>query len=81
MTEGPHIEITCQNGHQQTIRTSGMEEAQISLLAGLLDGTSPAYVYPPGPDSPIGKCGICHSQLKCVLVGHAAPVDAPPPAA
>ena len=32
-------------------------------FAGLIDGTSRHYVYPPGPNSPIGKCGICQGEL------------------
>jgi hypothetical protein len=35
------------------------------VLAGLLDGSSPFYIYPPGPGSPIGKCGVCGGKLKC----------------
>jgi hypothetical protein len=40
-------------------------KAYAKQLAGLLDGTSPMYLYPPGPESVIGKCGICKAQIKC----------------
>jgi hypothetical protein len=33
-------------------------------LAGLLDGTSPWFIHPPGPDSTIGKCATCGGQLE-----------------
>jgi hypothetical protein len=36
-------------------------------VAGLLDGTSVHYIYPPGPGSPIGKCGICQSKLTATV--------------
>lgn len=31
----------------------------VESYAQLLCGTSPLYVFPPGPNSPIGKCGVC----------------------
>lgn len=31
--------------------------------AGILDGTSPYYVYPPGPDSVIGQCQECGGRF------------------
>jgi hypothetical protein len=37
------------------------------LFAGLLDGSSTMYVHPPGPESVIGKCGICRAQIRCVV--------------
>jgi len=37
------------------------------LLAGLLDGTSPHYIHPPGPGSPIGKCGVCGSKITATV--------------
>lgn len=43
----------------------GLEFAQ--LMAGLLDGTSPMYIYKPGPDSPIGKCATCGGQLETTV--------------
>lgn len=49
-----------------------------STLAGLLDGTSPFYVFPPGGQdqihewpgekgSPIGRCGICGEPFTCTV--------------
>ncbi len=47
----------CEAGHVQTLRISKeMSREWVEQLAGLLDGTSPLYVFPPGSDSPIGKC-------------------------
>jgi hypothetical protein len=36
-------------------------------LAGLLDGSSPLYIYPPGEGSPIGKCAVCGAKLNCTV--------------
>ncbi len=37
------------------------------MQAELLDGSSDMYIYPPGPDSVIGSCGICQSKFKCTV--------------
>lgn len=34
-------------------------------LADLLDGTSLAYVHPPGTNSPVGRCCQCQSEVEC----------------
>ena len=50
--------------HAKILRVSeelGLKWAE--TLAGLLDGSSPMYIYKPGPDSPIGKCATCGGQL------------------
>lgn len=57
------IEYRCANGHVQIIRYQGMTRHFAEQVAGLCDGTSPMYVFPPGPESTIGKCGICGAQL------------------
>lgn len=61
------VTATCAEGHSQALRVDGklgLEWAK--MWAGLMDGTSPLYIYPPiGTDSLIGKCGICGSQIKC----------------
>jgi hypothetical protein len=36
-------------------------------LGELLDGTSPHYIHPPGPGSPIGKCAICQGKLTATV--------------
>lgn len=36
-------------------------------LADLLDGTSLAYVHPPGAQSPIGRCAVCQSEVECAV--------------
>ena len=51
--------------HAKVLRITGKDEEYAKTLAGLLDGTSHLYVYKPGPDSPIGKCGVCGSALGC----------------
>jgi hypothetical protein len=48
-------------------------------LADLLDGSSLAYVHPPGPRSPIGRCCICQGEVECevstVVDGAEAPLN------
>ena len=41
----------------------GKQRAQ--ELADLLDGSSLAYVHPPGPNSPIGRCCQCGGEVEC----------------
>ena len=57
--------------HAKVIRLRNVEGASdyfdrtyAENFAKLLDGTFPGYIYPPGPDSPIGKCGICGGKLE-----------------
>lgn len=57
------IEYTCKAGHKQVITYTGMSREFAESCAKLTDGTSPLYVHPPGPESSIGKCGICGAQL------------------
>jgi len=68
------ITSTCEQGHRQVLVTPDMGEAEAQQLAGLLDGTSPLYRYPPRthplPGSTIGRCGICGAWLTCTLVGY-----------
>jgi hypothetical protein len=52
--------------HVQQIKMQTTRE-YAELFAGLLDGTSTMYVHPPGPESVIGKCGICGAQIRCVV--------------
>lgn len=54
--------------HAKVIRVKaklGRRKAQ--ELADLLDGTSLAYVHPPGPNSPIGRCCQCQSEVECMV--------------
>lgn len=66
------INIRCANGHEQQLKIQKPdkrdEEALARNLAGLLDGSSLLYLYPPGEGSPIGKCGICQAQIKATVV-------------
>lgn len=64
------IDAECQNGHRQKLYVDvRFGEVYAATLAGLLDGSSPLYVYPPGQESKIAKCGICGTAIKCTLVG------------
>lgn len=72
--EAECLDVTaeCEAGHVQRITLHGHTRSQAELFAGLLDGTSPAYVAPPGadPNSPIGKCGICGRPFKAKVTPH-----------
>lgn len=35
----------------------------VETLAKLLDGTSPHYIYDPGPDATVGKCATCGASI------------------
>jgi hypothetical protein len=59
------IEATCEKGHRQLLQIEGQGREWALTLAGLLDGSSEMYRFPPGPESPIGKCGVCGSQISC----------------
>lgn len=75
------VTMTCGNGHVQQVVYSGVARAFVEGVAGLMDGTSPMYVHPPGPDSVIGKCGICRAWLKAKVEDgdrRVAAPDAPP---
>ena len=52
----------CANGHEQRTLYQGFDMEHVAFQAGLLDGSSPAFVHKPGPES---KCGICKAQLVC----------------
>lgn len=41
-----------------------IDRLYVEGLARILDGTSPFYIYAPGPDSTIGKCATCGGQLE-----------------
>ncbi len=61
------VEVRCEAGHTQTFRVVDMSREWVESWAGLMDGTSPMYVYPPTDFSPIGKCGICSRRLKTTV--------------
>lgn len=47
---------------------------------GLMTGTSPMYLVPPGPESMLGKSVCCRAQLEGEIVDAVPePVPAPPP--
>jgi len=62
------LEVKCENGHSQTIRYVGLEKTFVEELGALIDGSSRFYRYPPGPDSPIGKCGLCKGGVASRIV-------------
>jgi hypothetical protein len=55
----------CDRAHEQRIRIEGRSRDWIAGLAALLDGTSPYYIHPPGPNTVLGKCGLCGAQIRC----------------
>jgi hypothetical protein len=56
------VVITCEQGHEDRVRYRGEQEPVVRFWAGLMDGSS--YPVPPGPDSPLCKCGLCGAQLR-----------------
>lgn len=68
------IVARCENGHSQAIEVDGSLGVDwANGLAGLLDGSSPMYIHPPDPGSlsVVGRCGICRTQIKCVVTDSA----------
>ena len=61
------VTATCENGHTQKLRldANSYSKAGAEQWAGLMDGTSPFFLHPPGDESVIGKCGICGKRFKC----------------
>lgn len=54
--------------HAKVIRVfSRLGRTRAQELADLLDGTSLAYVHPPGANSPIGRCCQCQSEIECTV--------------
>jgi len=58
------VRCTQDTNHAKILEFKDMDEEQAKRFAGLLDGTSPAYIHPPGPGSPIGKCGLCGGKIE-----------------
>lgn len=70
------ITATCSAGHKSTIRYSGFTLEMAIVQAGLLDGSSPLYIYPPkeGDGGKIGRCQWaepgqkpCGKWFKCTI--------------
>lgn len=60
------ITAKCEGGHTQVIKVDGkLGREWAEAQAGLLDGSSSMYIHPPGPESVIGKCGICQKPITC----------------
>jgi hypothetical protein len=58
--------IKCEKGHEQRMRFLGHPRKYVELWAALIDGT--AYPVRPGPDSMLGYCGICRTQLRSEII-------------
>ncbi len=60
------LTATCAQGHTQTISYGpGFTKEMVQMQAGLFDGTSEWYVFPPQDDSALCQCGICGAKIKC----------------
>lgn len=59
------ITAVCESNHTQDLHTEGLDRKWAEVQAGLLDGS--LLAVPPGPDSIIGKCGICNTPIKCTV--------------
>jgi hypothetical protein len=56
-------------GATQRLYLPDHDRPSAEMLAGLMDGTSPLFVHPPGPDSQIGRCETCGGRFRCELFG------------
>lgn len=58
------IDIECQRcERRQSIEHHGQVTREtVMCLAAIIDGT--AFPSPPGPESPLCKCGICSGELR-----------------
>jgi len=51
--------------HSKVVRVKArLGRRKAEELAELLDGTSLAYVHPPGAGSPIGRCVVCGGECE-----------------
>jgi hypothetical protein len=50
--------------HAKILKIHDAGREYVETLGGLMCGNSPFYVFPPGPGSPIGRCGLCGGQLE-----------------
>jgi hypothetical protein len=72
---GPRgLRLRCDQGHEQAIGLDPTySRPAAELLAGILDGTSPAYLMPPRamPGSMIGRCAWpdCGALFTATLFG------------
>jgi hypothetical protein len=68
------ILATCENGHEQRLLTPDRTVRSARRLAGIMDGTSPFYAFPPRTHpiqgGKVGKCGICDAWISCTLFGY-----------
>ena len=54
--------------HAKVIRVKArLGRRKAEELAELLDGTSLAYIHPPGQQSPIGRCCVCGSECEATV--------------
>jgi hypothetical protein len=67
------IKLRCARDHEQIIRFRNVDRTFAERLAGILDGTSPLYIYPPGPESTIAKCGLCLDNITATVEDDSMP--------
>lgn len=54
--------------HAKVVRVRArLGKRRAEELAELLDGSSIAYVHPPGPQSPIGRCCVCGAEVEATV--------------
>lgn len=52
---------------EQTITYEDFTREYVERVAGLMDGTSPLYVFKPNGDSTLGKCETCGGKFTCTV--------------
>lgn len=70
------VECKCKAGHVTRLIYQDMSRDFVEGVCGLLDGTSPMYLFPPCEDSSIGKCAwsepgsleVCGEPFKASIV-------------
>lgn len=74
---GTGILMRCPRGHEQRLFTPDHTLEEATWLAGLLDGTSPAFVTSPrdclAQGGLIGRCATCGELFTCTLFGYRDP--------
>lgn len=63
------VRCTRNENHAKVLRLNaqviGFDAA--TFIAAILDGSSPAYITAPGPNSPVGKCSTCGGELETTI--------------
>jgi hypothetical protein len=66
------FQITCRceksENHAKVLRFAReFDREYVEVLAKLIDGSSPHYIYHPGANSPMGKCATCGGKLTAIV--------------